>query len=55
MRVCGGQPRKNPGAPISAAIVVILSFLDLGILEGWFKPICNLIILLMIVSAIVSA
>ena len=40
---------------ISAAIVVILSFLDLGILEGWFKPIYNLIILLMIVSAIVSA
>ena len=40
---------------ISAAIVVVLSFIDLGILERWLKPIYNLIILLMIVSAVVSA
>ena len=40
---------------ISAAIVIALSFVDFGDLEGWLKPIYNLIILLMIVSAVVSA
>ena len=40
---------------ISAAIVIALSFVDFGPLEGWLKPIYNLIILLMIVSAVVSA
>jgi uncharacterized protein len=36
-------------------IVIALSFVDFGELESWLKPIYNLIILLMIVSAIVSA
>jgi uncharacterized protein len=40
---------------LSTAIVIALSFVDFGELEGWLKPIYNLIILLMIVSAIVSA
>ena len=40
---------------ISAAVVIALSFVDFGELEGWLKPIYNLIILLMIVSAVVSA
>ena len=40
---------------ISAAIVIALSFVDFGAIEMWFKPIYNLIILLMIVSAVVSA
>ena len=40
---------------ISAAIVIALSFVDFRELEGWLKPIYNLIILLMIVSAVVSA
>jgi len=40
---------------LSAAIVIALSFVDFGNLEGWLKPIYNLIILLMIVSAVVSA
>ena len=40
---------------LSAAIVIALSFVDFGDLEGWLKPIYNLIILLMIVSALVSA
>ena len=40
---------------LSAAIVITLSFVDFGAIEMWFKPICNLVILLMIVSAIVSA
>ena len=35
--------------------VISLSFADFGELESWLKPIYNLIILLMIVSAIVSA
>ncbi len=39
---------------MSAAIVIVLSFVDFGELEGWLKPIYNLIILLMIVSAVVS-
>ena len=40
---------------ISAAIVIGLSFVDFGNLENWLKPIYNLVILLMIVSAVVSA
>ena len=40
---------------ISTAIVVVLSFVDFGDIELWLKPIYNLIILLMIVSAVVSA
>ena len=40
---------------ISAAVVIALSFVDFGELEGWLKPIYNLLILLMIVSAVVSA
>ena len=36
-------------------IVIALNFVDFGELESWLKPIYNLIILLMIVSAIVSA
>ena len=40
---------------VSAAIVIALSFVDFGDLEGWLKPIYNLTILLMIVSAVVSA
>ena len=40
---------------ISSAVVIVLSFVDFGELEGWLKPIYNLIILLMIVSAVVSA
>ena len=39
----------------SAVIVTALSFVDFGSLESWLKPIYNLIILLMIVSAVVSA
>ena len=40
---------------LSAAIVIALSFVDFGAIEMWFKPIYNFIILLMIVSAVVSA
>ena len=40
---------------ISALAVLSLSFADFGELESWLKPIYNLIILLMIVSAVVSA
>ena len=40
---------------LSTTFVIILSFIDFGELEGWLKPIYNLIILLMIVSAVVSA
>ena len=40
---------------VSAALVLALSFVDFGELEGWLKPIYNLMILLMIVSAVVSA
>ena len=40
---------------VSAAIVIALSFVNFGEVESWLKPIYNLIILLMIVSAIVSA
>ena len=39
----------------SVIIVIVLSFVDFGELDSWLKPIYNLIILLMIVSAIVSA
>jgi uncharacterized protein len=39
----------------SAIVVIVLSFVDFGQLESWLKPIYNLIILLMIVSATVSA
>jgi uncharacterized protein len=39
----------------SAIIVIALGFVDFGELDGWLKPIYNFIILLMIVSAIVSA
>ena len=40
---------------LSTAAVIALSFVDFGSLEMWLKPIYNLIILLMIVSAVVSA
>ena len=40
---------------VSAVFTFALSFVDFGELEGWLKPIYNLIILLMIVSAVVSA
>ena len=40
---------------ISAATVAVLGFIDFGPVEMWLKPIYNLIILLMIVSAVVSA
>ena len=40
---------------LSTAAVIALSFVDFGELESWLKPIYNLIILLMIVSAVVSA
>ena len=40
---------------ISAALVIVLSFVDFGELELWLKPVYNLLILLMIVSAVVSA
>ena len=40
---------------LSTAMVIILSLVDFGELEGWLKPIYNLLILLMIVSAVVSA
>ena len=39
----------------SAIIVIALSFVDFGELDTWLHPIYNLIILLMIVSAVVSA
>ena len=39
----------------SAPGIISLSFADYGELEGWLRPISNLIILLMIVSAVVSA
>ena len=39
----------------SAPGIISLSFVNFGELEGWLRPICNLIILLMIVSAVVSA
>ena len=40
---------------VSATIVIALSFVDFGEVEMWLKPIYNLIILLMIVSALVTA
>ena len=40
---------------ISAALVIGLSFVDFGALDIWLKPIYSLFILLMIVSAVVSA
>ena len=40
---------------VSVIIVIALSFVDFGSLESWLKPIYNFIILLMIVSATVSA
>ena len=40
---------------VSVTIVIALSFVDFGEVEMWLKPIYNLIILLMIVSALVSA
>ena len=39
----------------SAPGIILLSFANFGELESWLRPICNLIILLMIVSAVVSA
>ncbi len=39
----------------SAIVVLALSFVDFGSLDPWLKPIYNLIILLMIVSAVVSS
>ena len=40
---------------ISAFAVIVLGFIHFGSVEIWLKPINNLIILLMIVSAVVSA
>ena len=40
---------------ISTALVIGLSFVDFGALDMWLHPIYNFIILLMIVSAVVSA
>ena len=40
---------------ISATLTIVLSYVDFGHLEIWLRPIYNLIILLMIVSAVVSA
>ena len=40
---------------VSATIVIALSFVDFSAVEMWLKPIYNLIILLMIVSAVISA
>ena len=40
---------------LSAVVVIVLGFVDFGELESWLKPIYNFIILLMIVSAVVSA
>ena len=40
---------------VSTVVMAALSFVDFGKLEGWLKPIYNLSILLMIVSAVVSA
>ena len=40
---------------LSATVVVVLAFIDFGVLEPWLKPIYNLVILLMIVSGVVSA
>ena len=39
----------------SIVVVIVMSFVDFGEIELWLKPIYNLIILLMIVSAVVSA
>ncbi len=39
----------------STIVVIALSFVEFGDLDPWLKPIYNLILLLMIVSAIVSA
>ena len=40
---------------VSTVVMAALSFVDFGKLAGWLKPIYNLSILLMIVSAVVSA
>lgn len=40
---------------VSALVVIVLSFVDFGSLKPWLTPIYNLFILLMIVSAVVSA
>ena len=40
---------------ISIPLVIILGFVDFGVLEPWLKPIYNLVILLMIVSGVVSS
>ena len=40
---------------VSTAVVIALSFVDFGELTAWLSPIYNLLILLMIVSAVVSA
>jgi len=40
---------------VSATLVIALSFVDFGKIDMWLKPIYNLFILLMIVSAVVSA
>ena len=40
---------------IFTLLVIVLSFVDFGNMEGWLKPIYNFTILLMIVSAVVSA
>ena len=40
---------------ISVIVIMALSFVDFGVLDLWLTPIYNLFILLMIVSAVVSA
>ena len=40
---------------VSTAVMAVMSFFDFGKLSAWLKPIYNLSILLMIVSAVVSA
>lgn len=40
---------------VSVLLILALSFVDFGVLKPWLTPIYNLFILLMIVSAIVSA
>ena len=52
----GANRRKWHGIlALSATIVIALSFVDFGSLKPWLIPIYNLCILLMIVSAVVSA
>ena len=40
---------------VSVLLIIVLSIVDFGMLKPWLTPIYNLFILLMIVSAVVSA